>query len=199
MDKLEFESEFSLRKLGAEAEQDEWSVNEWDAEVPISNFDVIRLSENVVARKQEPRRLTGQRKEHFVTLSAPGNASLAEGEDDLEFTLTYSKPLTKGLNYEIVNPLPYLDLHLIRFDPFRVFNPCGLLRYRVVDHSEMEVIASVPSRYCRPTGAIVFEKRDMQPDETYSLCVVMAKRGLTGRLARGVLKPLVWLALQTAK
>ncbi len=200
MTTLDFECDLILEKIGDGAEEDEWSVNQWDQDIPIDDFKVDDSAcAHVKCSNPQKRRISGKRFEHYVCLTAPNGEKLAVGTKDIELKISYKKPIVQGGNYTVIKTLPHMDLHLFRFDPFRVFNPCKILRYKVVDHSELEVIAHLPNKRNEPPGATVFAERDLQPDETYSVTIVMAQAGLTKKLAGKLLRGIIKLAFQIAK
>lgn len=195
LDELEFESAFCLRKVADDAPLDRWSMNEWDADIPIRNLSVATRSSNVACSPPATLPRDRGRKEHYIDLSAPDGSRLAKDGEPIEFTLKYTKPLRRGLNYEVFTPLPYIELHVLQFDPSRLFNACDMLRYRLRDHPTLGVMASLPRNDGQGEDTSIFSKDNLEPEETYRLCVVLGKKGLASRIVKGILKPICWVVI----
>ncbi|MFA7369388.1 MAG: hypothetical protein WC334_07065 [Kiritimatiellales bacterium] len=183
MTALHYISKYRLKKIASESSADYWSINEWDAETAITDIAIDKHSSNVICCEPRKKLISGGRYEHVIEFMTPQGEGLPVGYDPIEFTLSYKKPLTKGVNYSVFKPLLFLDLHLIQFDPIRLFNACDHLRYRVVDHDELEIISSLPPTNSEPNGACVFYKRGLEPDETFSLSAILCQKKLTSKLA----------------
>jgi hypothetical protein len=91
--------------------------------------------------------------------------------------------------------LPYVELHIVQMDPICMFNECAHLSYYFIQDGDLDIVTSVPDRLMKKPTGTVFTKDGLDRDETYSLTLVFAKKGLSKKVVVRLVKPLLWLLL----